>query len=254
MILPHDELGRGAPVVLLHAGIADRTMWSEHLEPLAEAGYRAIALDLPGFGEAPMPAEQAPWRDVLVTLDMLGVKRATFVGSSFGGAVALRVALTAPARVAALVLVSSPAPVEEPSPELEEAWEAEESALEEGGVDAAVQAVVDAWLLPDAPSGLRERLAAMQRRALESQLQADDVPEADDPLEGNPDALERLEIPALVLSGEHDMPDFRSGGDLLAAQLRARHVVIPGTRHLASLEDPQAFREHLLGFLGRQEK
>jgi pimeloyl-ACP methyl ester carboxylesterase len=48
--LPHDEAGSGPAVVLLHAGVADRTMWSEHLEHLADAGYRAVAMDLPGFG------------------------------------------------------------------------------------------------------------------------------------------------------------------------------------------------------------
>ena len=50
MILPYDEAGSGEAIVLIHAGIADRTMWSEHLEPLAAAGYHAIAVDLPGFG------------------------------------------------------------------------------------------------------------------------------------------------------------------------------------------------------------
>src|SRR4051812_22055117 len=114
-------------------------MWSEHLSPLAEAGHRAIAMDLPGFGEAPMPAEQAPWRDVLETMEALGVERAALVGNSFGGAVALRVALTAPDRVASLLLVSAPAFDVDPSPELGAAWQAEESALEAGDVDAAVQ-------------------------------------------------------------------------------------------------------------------
>ena len=36
-MLPYDEAGSGPPVVLLHAGIADRSMWREHLEPLAAA-------------------------------------------------------------------------------------------------------------------------------------------------------------------------------------------------------------------------
>jgi hypothetical protein len=46
-MLPNDEVGSGPAVVLLHAGIADRTMWAEHLQPLADAGYRAVALDFP---------------------------------------------------------------------------------------------------------------------------------------------------------------------------------------------------------------
>src|ERR1700755_1340973 len=58
-MLPLDEAGTGSPLVLLHAGIADRSMWSAHLDPLAAAGYRVIAPDLPGFGESP-EAPRAP--------------------------------------------------------------------------------------------------------------------------------------------------------------------------------------------------
>jgi len=124
MKLPHDEVGTGPAVVLLHAGIADRTMWAEHLDPLAEAGYRVVAVDLPGFGEAPVPpGEQAAWADVLQTMDELSIERAALVGNSFGGAVALRAAFVAPDRVSALVFISSPAPDLEPSPELEAVWE-----------------------------------------------------------------------------------------------------------------------------------
>ena len=84
-MLPLDERGSGEPVVLLHAGVADRTMWREHLDRLAEAGYRGIALDLPGFGEATVsPGAQAPWEDVLRALRDLDVARAALVGNSFG--------------------------------------------------------------------------------------------------------------------------------------------------------------------------
>src|SRR5207248_855545 len=126
-ILPHDDVGSGPPLVLLHAGVADRTMWSEHLEPLAASGRRVLALNLPGFGEAP-PAldEDAPWLDVLATMDTLDLGSATLVGNSFGGAVAQRVGVLAPRRVRSLVLVSSPAPAFDPSPQLRAAWEAEE--------------------------------------------------------------------------------------------------------------------------------
>jgi pimeloyl-ACP methyl ester carboxylesterase len=247
--LPYDQAGDGSPVVLLHAGIADRTMWSEQLEPLAASGHRAIAMDMPGFGEAPVTDPLAPWEDVLETLDALGVERAALVGNSFGGAVAVCVAMEAPERVEALVLVSAPAPGIDPSPELEAAWAAEEEALEGDDVDAAVAAVVDAWLLPDAPAALRDRVAAMQRRAFDLQLSADDVDETDDPLETNPDALGTLSLPALIVTGEHDMPDFQIAADFYARKLNARHVVVPGARHLAPLEAPEAFSELLLKFL-----
>jgi pimeloyl-ACP methyl ester carboxylesterase len=239
-------------VVLLHAGVADRTMWHEHLEPLAAAGYRVIAPDLPGFGETRVPpGPQAPWNDVLETMEALGVKMAALVGNSFGGAVALRVAVVAPVAVSALALISTPPPDLEPSPELEAVWEAERLALERGDVDAAVQAVVDAWTLPDAPAELRGRVGEMQRRAIVLQAEATGATEAPDPLEENPTLLETLDVPALVAAGDREQfSDFRDGAEELARSLpRARHAVIEGAGHLAPLETPSTFRELLLTFL-----
>jgi pimeloyl-ACP methyl ester carboxylesterase len=252
VLLPHDDVGAGFPVVLLHAGVADRGMWSDLLPAIAAAGYRAIAPDLPGFGDAPVAQVQAPWLDVLETLDALGAGRAALVGNSFGAAVALSVALVAPERVAALALVSAPAPGIGPSAELAAAWEAEESALERGDIDAAVAAVVDAWTLRDAPQALRDRLAAMQRRAMEAQLAAGEVAEEADPLEDPSADFGRLTMPALVAVGELDKPDFLHGAETLARRLpSARHVVIAGSGHLAPLEQPEAFHELLHEFLRR---
>jgi 3-oxoadipate enol-lactonase len=139
-MLPHDEAGSGPAVVLLHAGVADRSMWTEHMQPLADAGFRVLAFDLPGFGDAPVAdaGSSAPWDDVLGAMDELSVDRAALVGNSFGAAVALRAAVIAPERVWALALISAAAPRSDPSPELEAAWEAEGAALDRGDVEAAV--------------------------------------------------------------------------------------------------------------------
>jgi pimeloyl-ACP methyl ester carboxylesterase len=237
-------------VVLLHAGVADRTMWTEHLQPLADAGLRVVAVDLPGFGDAPVDeTEDAPWKDVLATMDELEIEQAALVGNSFGGAVAQRVAVLAPERVTSLVLVSSPASGIDPSPELQAAWNAEEAALEDGDIDTAVEAVVEAWTLPGAPQDLRDRVAEMQRRAFE--LQAHGAPEGSDPLGDDLDALSAITAPALVVVGEHDKPDFHAAADALAQALpNARRADLPGAGHLAPLEQPQAFRELLLSFVG----
>jgi 3-oxoadipate enol-lactonase len=226
-------------------------MWAEHLGPIADAGHRVVAMDLPGFGDAAPSADRAEWSDVVQTMDELNIARAALVGNSFGGGVALRVAVVVPERIAALVLVSARPPGMEPSTELQAAWEAEESALERGDIDAAVGAVVDAWLRADAPPALRERVAAMQRHAFEVQLAAGEPStEPQDPIAADPEALEGLAMPALVAAGEFDMPDFRFGADALARRLQhARRVVIAGAGHLAPLEQPEAFRDLLIGFL-----
>jgi pimeloyl-ACP methyl ester carboxylesterase len=225
-------------------------MWADHLAPLADAGYRAVALDLPGFGDASAVSD-APWKDVIETLDELGIERAVFVGNSFGGAVALIIAVVAPERVSGLVVISAPPPDLEPSPELAAIWEAEGEALDRGDVDAAVAAAVDAWTLPGAPAELREQVGTMYRRATELQLAADDgSKEIEDPLEQQPDALSQIAVPALVAAGEHDKVDFRDGAERIAAALpEATHIVIEDAGHLAPLETPNRFRDLLLAFL-----
>jgi pimeloyl-ACP methyl ester carboxylesterase len=251
MVLPFDAVGEGEPLVLLHAGVADRTMWLEHLVPLAAAGRRVVALDLPGFGEAGLgTGPQAPWLDVLETLGVLSGGPVVLLGSSYGGAVALRVAKIAPERVAALALISAPAPGREPSTRLAELWEAEDEALRDGDIEAVVNINLDAWTLPGAPEALRERVAAMQRRALLLQSAAPEAEEGPDPLEDSLQAVDAIGVRALCAAGEHDMEDFRDGAQELARALPAgEHAVMRRAGHLAPLETPAAFRKLVLRFL-----
>src|SRR4051794_36286788 len=106
-MLAYDREGpRGAtPVVLLHAGVADRRMW-DLLWPALVAERDAVRVDLRGFGasvERPSGA-LVPVGDVLTTLDALGVEAFELVGASYGAGVAVEIALTAPDRVASLLL------------------------------------------------------------------------------------------------------------------------------------------------------
>ena len=245
-----DQAGEGPAVMLVHAGIADRRMWRAYLPWLAEAGWLAIAPDLPGFGaHAPAADPPAPWDFLRDVLDELGVDRAVIVGNSFGGAVALRLAVTAPDRVRGLAMISSPAPGMEPSPQLEQAWTAESDAMERGDIDGAVDAVVAAWLAPDAPAELRELVAAMQRRAFELDPEGT-MPQPPDPVEEHPERVREIAVPALVAAGESDMSDFTWSARALADALpRASHHTIAGAGHLAPLEAPDAFRALLTGFL-----
>ncbi|CAM5261432.1 alpha/beta hydrolase [Streptomyces xanthochromogenes] len=254
MLLPSDEAGRGRPVVLLHARPTDRTMWGAHLSLLAAAGVRAIALDLPGHGDADVPEDRevAPWTDVLDTLDHLGADRFVLAGNSLGALVALQTAVTAPERVEGLMLIGYRPHDQPASPRLQAAWDAERVALAAGDLDAAVTAGVEAWTSAGATTEVRAHAARMLRDQLTEQLAHGEPSLAADPLGETATALRTLTVPALVGVGEHDMPDFFEGGEALARDLDAgRPVVIPAAGHLAPLEQPSVFCTLLLDFIRR---
>lgn len=254
MIRPFDDVGRGRPVVLLHARPVDRTMWRAHLPLLREAGVRALAMDLPGHGDAAgaQPDEAAPWSDVLDTLDHLGVDRFTVAGNSLGALVALRIAVAEPRRVQGLVSIGYRPHALPPSARLRTAWDRERAALEADDIEAAVQANVEAWLAPGTPDEVRARAADMMRRQLVARVRYGEPTPAADPVGKDTDALRSLSVPALVGVGEFDMPDFFEGGAILREELRAGEVVVvPDTGHLAPLERPDLFVALLLDFVGR---
>jgi pimeloyl-ACP methyl ester carboxylesterase len=105
------EMGSGPAVVFVHGLSGGWQNWLEQIPVIAAAGYRCIAMDLPGFGDSPMPAEKisiagyARFLDAL--LGRLEVDAACVVGNSMGGYVAAELAIAAPQRVERLVLVAA---------------------------------------------------------------------------------------------------------------------------------------------------
>lgn len=113
--LHFDERGEGEPLLILHGLYGSNNNWQPHARWLAEH-FRVISPDLRNHGRSPhgrpmdYPALAA---DVVALLDRLGLERAIWLGHSMGGKTAMTAALTAPARVAALVAVDI-APVRYP--------------------------------------------------------------------------------------------------------------------------------------------
>jgi len=110
----YQEAGdKHAPAMILIHGFASSTLvWSKVFLKLADAGYRVIAIDMLGYGYSAKPRKGeytiAGQAKLLVRLlDRLGIPRAIFVGSSYGGAVAASCALDYPDRVEKLILVGA---------------------------------------------------------------------------------------------------------------------------------------------------
>jgi pimeloyl-ACP methyl ester carboxylesterase len=97
--------GHGDPLVLIHGLFDSSEGWADLA---ARTGRSCIAIDLPGFGGSdlpPAPRIDCYADDVAFALDELGVRRATLVGHSLGGAVAAAVAERSPC-IASLVLLA----------------------------------------------------------------------------------------------------------------------------------------------------
>ena len=212
--------GDGAPLVLLHAGIADRSMW-EDVMPMLAGRFRVIACDLRGFGETPLPDGPFVYAaDVAAMLDELGIERAHVIGVSMGGHVALDLALARPDLVDRLVLVGAGIDGWDHETTLRETWAEEEAAFERGDLDEVAWMNVRTWLDgPErdentVPAALRRRVYEMQRTAL-------------------------------------DQRDFRRIARFLAAEIPgAVFEELPGVAHLPPLERPEAFARTVFGFLG----
>src|SRR6186713_2876887 len=100
--LHYVEAGEGTPVLLLHGFPEFWYSWRHQLEPLAEAGFRAIALDLRGYNESDCPSGVASYRMSALVADVVGVVRelcggsAFVVGHDWGGVLAWRFAALHP--------------------------------------------------------------------------------------------------------------------------------------------------------------
>lgn len=111
-VAPRHE--RDEPVLMIHGLGGWAENWRDIMPAVAGSGRRAIAVDLPGFGESERPRRSryfdpedpfyAPF--VFDALDALGIERAHVAGHSLGGAVAYTAALWRPDRVRSLTLVA----------------------------------------------------------------------------------------------------------------------------------------------------
>lgn len=103
------ERGDGRLVLMIHGFPGLAWSWRHQMEPLAAAGYRAVAIDSLGYGGSDRPADPAAYTadrmqdHLLALLDHYGVEKAFIVGQDFGAQYAWNLAVRSPDRVAALI-------------------------------------------------------------------------------------------------------------------------------------------------------
>lgn len=125
----YQDVGNGAPVLLLHGSGPGVSAWANWRGVLATLNdqFRLLAPDLAGFGYSEVPDDitysRATWQTQIVQfLDALGIEKTHLVGNSFGGSMALALAIAHPERVDKIVLMGSVGVPFELTPGLDAVW------------------------------------------------------------------------------------------------------------------------------------
>jgi pimeloyl-ACP methyl ester carboxylesterase len=274
--LAYREEGRGSPVVVVHGDLSDLRSW-EPLLPIVAESHRAITYSRryarpgedipPGVDNQMLPHVE----DLAAMLRELDAAPAHLVGNSWGAFIALLTAIRHPELVRTLVLGEPPAitlfvsmPPRPPeilrllvtrprtavalipfgATVISPAEKAFRNGDDEAGKLAFVKGVLgqDRWLaLPE-----ERRLQATENvNALKASLLGEGYPRLSDA------DVRSVEVPSLLLEGEHTRPIFRRIldrlGDLLPSSERA---VLAGATHTQE-ENPEEYARILLGFLSR---
>lgn len=251
--LPYTDVGSGIPLVLVHGHPFDRSMWQPQLDYFGDRGFRVIAPDLRGYGEATVAGRPIAFgefaHDIAALLQALELERAVLGGLSMGGQIVLEFHRLYRERVLAMILADTSAPAE--TPEGKEARRRlAERVLAEGMRPYAEEVLpmmvapanVDA--LPHVANHVLTMMLATDPTGAAAALRA---------RAERPDyvtMLTEVEVPTLVVVGSEDEFTPLAAARLIADSVTgAELVVVDGAGHLPNLERPDAFNRAVEEFL-----
>jgi pimeloyl-ACP methyl ester carboxylesterase len=254
--IAYRSIGTGEPIVFIHGALIADSFEAVVAHP-ALTPYRLITYHRRGYADSTHVTRGATMRehaaDCAALLRAIGIAQAHVVGHSFGGSVALQVALDAPELVATLVLLEAGLFVGDSAVGYQAALAENVRRYHEVGAEA----VVDEFLRPRFGDNWRARVDRdLVKQAVvsapycfEHELAAaiSTTPTQSD--------LSRIAQPALVVLGEQSRqmwPRFAETYDVLRASLRAAEgFILPGATHALHLDNPAAMAQALADFISR---
>lgn len=258
-----ERSGVGPPVLCLHGFTGSLRTWDALAEALSDR-FTVLTVDLLGHGRSDAPpdaqrysAEQTA-ADLVALLHQLGYERASFVGYSMGGRVALQAAVAYPHAVSALVLESASPGIAADADRYER--RRSDGALAEIIEREGVEAFVGLWervplfasqasLPPDVLDAQRRERLQQSAVGLAGSLRGLGAG-TQQPLFNR---LEGLAMPVLLIAGELDAKYSRLATEMARAVPSARSAIVPGAGHNVHLEKPEEFERLVVDFLSEQE-
>jgi pimeloyl-ACP methyl ester carboxylesterase len=254
--LYYETAGQGIALVMIHAGVADSRQWNNEFAAFARH-YQVVRYDMRGYGKSePVGGEFNHMDDLVAVLNALNLQEPVVImGCSMGGGLAMDFALTHPSRTRALIMVgSAPSGLELDVPAPAKFAEVEK-AFEAGDLDLVSELETQVWFdgtgrTPEqVDQAMRKLLYEMNRQALAHEMKqlGKRLPNTQVPAF---DRLSALEIPVLIVIGEHDTPYILAAADYMIERVQSvEKVIIKDAAHLPNMDHPEEFQSHITRFL-----
>ena len=248
-------------LVFLHGIGGGKKGFQSSVDYFASLGYRALAWDMPGYGDSPLTGElsfASLAQSLEKLLDAAHIGKAVLVGHSMGGMVALQAWTHCPNRIEGMVIAASSPAFGQQEGDFQQQFVAQRLAPLNAGktmsqvADRLVPSMVapDALpagaALPDYPAGLALAHACMSavppdtyRAALQALVKFEQRA-----------ALPGISVPTLCLAGEHDKTAPSEVLRRMAQKIpNAQYECIPGVGHLMGFEQEAPFHQAILKFV-----
>jgi pimeloyl-ACP methyl ester carboxylesterase len=227
------EFGHGAPVIMVHGGLANSEYWGLQVAVLA-AHYHVIVLDSRGHGRSTRTDTPIGYdlmsSDVLALMDYLHVRRAALIGWSDGAIIGLDIAIHHPDRLTRLFAFAANS---DPS----------------GVKDVSKSPVFSSYLQRSAREYARLSPAPDQFKTFLANIEHMWATEP----HFTDAQLSHIEVPTWIVDGDHDEAIKRANTDHMAALIPGcGELILPGVSHFAFLQDPVMFNQSLLHFLAAE--
>jgi pimeloyl-ACP methyl ester carboxylesterase len=234
--------GDGPPLLLTHGYSSTSAMWKGQIEALSR-GHKLVLWDMRGHGQSDYPADPAAYSETLTVgdmaalLDEIDASSAIIGGLSLGGYMSLAFCRAHPERTDALLIVDTG-----PGFKKDDA----RGAWNKRALDTADRFESE---------GLAVLKSASRERSTVSHRDATGLARAARGMLTQRDArvielLPEIKVPSLIVVGADDTP-FLAASDYMAAKIPgAKKVVIPAAGHAVNIDQPQAFIDAVLPFLG----
>lgn len=246
--LAYETCGAGKPqaIVLLHDGVLGSASWDEVWTPLCKR-YHVVRFDRRGYGASTRgKGDYAVIPDIAAVMRAAGVERATFIGGSSGGGMAVNFSLAHPQAVERLVLVGASLDGYAYS----DHWNSRNGYIIPRALIRDFAGVARApHIFAPRSDAARARFAAILKASPGNLMAGNGV------LTG-PAAwprLQQIKAPTLVITGEADMPDLHAQAGALTALIPgARREIMRDAGHYPYMEQPGAFLKLATGFMGEE--